>query len=348
MTRKIRLMESIVVPANLSSVILSVMIDWRKLFQITVIFLLSVAAGPIIPVTAQDPSTLSIDPPTFNVLLGEPVEFNINLTNGLNVHSFDLTISYESQQLSLSSWYHGGFLSNPSCASVVDQPGILELACSQVDQTEVSGNGVLLSFSFDTIGAGFSGVIITEAELADFDGLVSYPRLRHGVVGVTNNITYTPSPTATLPPTGTSTTTPTFIPTASPSPTLIPTGTQMVTPSPSATGIMTSTATTAAYPGDATAILVGTPIFTATPTSEPELPPTQTVPVEVVLPPTEATKTPQADTPSEVPSYAQTLLRGLWRVVLWAVVILVKIAVLAWAVLFLWRRSRIGDDDGLL
>jgi len=341
-------MKSIVVPVNLSSVILSVMNDWRKLFQTTVTFILAVIIGPIITVTAQDPSTLSIDPSTFNVLLGEPVEFNINITNGFNVHAFDLKISYVSQQLSLSSWGHGGFLSDPSCTSVVDQPGIFELICSQEDQTEVSGNGVLLTLSFDTIGAGFSGVIITEAELFDFDGLVSVPRLRHGVVGITNNFTSSPSPTATLVPTGTFTTTPTFIPTANPSPTFTPTETPMVTPAPSNTALITNTATIAAYPGDATATLVSTTLFTPSPTSESEQPPTQTVVIEETSVPAEATNLPQQDLPSEAPSYSQTMLRTLWRVVLLAVVILVLIAVLALIVLFLWRRNQIGDDDGLL
>ena len=55
------------------------------------------------------------------------------------------------------------YLKNLSCLHEVNQPGVLELACTQVAQQAVSGDGVLLELVFDSLAVGVGDVTITEA-----------------------------------------------------------------------------------------------------------------------------------------------------------------------------------------
>lgn len=153
--------------------------------------------------SAQGGTVLAVAPALVKVPLGNQVGLTLDVTAGVNVNAFDLMLNYDQQRLSLDSWSHGDYLSNLSCLNEVDQPGVLELACTQVARPAVSGDGTLLTLVFDTLAEGGADVTLTEAVFADPTGNETTPTRQNGDVLILGDPTYTPTikPTRTLTPT---------------------------------------------------------------------------------------------------------------------------------------------------
>lgn len=327
---------------------------------IFIVFLLLLGMmARILPAEAQeDGPTLAVDPERVSVPLGNQVQLNLEVSDGLDINAFDILINYDSQRLSLNSWEHGDYLSNISCTFLVNQPGALELACNQVGQEAVDGDGVLLILIFDTLSIGVHEVAITEAAFFDSNGLLTYPERQNGLVEVTSDPTYTPTPTNTFTPTitlsttfslspsSTYTSTPTYTPTITPS--LSPT---VGTVTPEATA-MTATAT--AGPQEMTPTDVTTPTITETPQPD-DVVETDTGPIDSTLETATATESPQEGTDIVEPepengisSYTQSLLRGLWTVVLWGVLIVAVGTLLGVVIGLIKRHKQKGENEDLL
>lgn len=102
----------------------------------------------VIPASAARAPMLRIEPALLVVPLGNQVVLAIDIVGGVDVNAFDIMVNYDQQRLALVDWSHGDYLNNLTCLHVVDQPGVLELACTQVARPGVSGDGVLLQLFF--------------------------------------------------------------------------------------------------------------------------------------------------------------------------------------------------------
>ena len=140
---------------------------------------------------------------------GDLVFVTMDVTQGENLSGYDLTITYDASVVSLASWAHGSYLSNPAVVYKDIQPGIIRLAAVQVAQAGVSGDGTLLILTFKAEHFGESVVVIESVELATANGTLVIPTTSDGVIRVNTPATATPTPTKT--PTHTSTPTITLI-----------------------------------------------------------------------------------------------------------------------------------------
>jgi hypothetical protein len=336
------------VKAAAISIILIEMMSARKIqgFVLLILLLLLGFTVQVRPGSAQVTPTLAVDPSRITVPLGNQVRFELEVSDGKDVNAFDLMINYDLDRLSLVNWEHGDYLSNLTCTHLIQQPGVLELKCSQVSQPEVDGDGILLVLVFETTGIGFPDVTITEAAFIDSQGDITYPVRQHALVEVTSDPTFTPTATITFTPTVTSTPTAGFSPT--PSNTATPTSIVSSTPSPTAGTIIPPTATP--YPDQATAAVtevaypIGeTPTVIDTPMSDGTPPPDETS-----MPTDETGGQDQSPIEPETTSPAQALVRGLWKTVLWGSVILGGLILLGIGMVYILRRKQKSEEDLLL
>lgn len=227
----------------------------RIVFQVVLIlgFALQGLILCFTPANAQFEPVLSLEPTFYSVQVGEQVTLELAVTDGRDVNAFDITLVYDQAYLDLDEWSHGGYLNGLSCLHLVNQPGLLELACTQIARPPVSGDGVLLRLVFDSLAAGYSPVDLTEAIFADPMGVKTYPER----VGSVIEIRPLPTLTRTSTLTSTVTATPTVTPTQ--------TDTQAPTTDFTATSSATQTLTPAASQNPATTVTGATPSATATP-----------------------------------------------------------------------------------
>ena len=184
--------------------------DCLSIRAITLLLFMTFAVG-LSTASAQDVTVLAVNPAQVNLPLGNQFVLELTVDDGENINGFDLRLTYDQGQLSLLSWAHGGYLKSLSCVNEIKTPGLLELECSQVGQSAVSGDGTLLKLTFDTLALGTSDIALVEAVFVDDEGLQSQPERANGVVDVQNLPTWTPTftVTSTLAPTQTLTVTPT-------------------------------------------------------------------------------------------------------------------------------------------
>jgi len=193
------------------------------------------------PARAQG-TILAVEPENVSLPLGSQLLIELDVIDGENVNGFDITLNYDDRYLSLAYWMHGGYLQNVSCLQMINEPGLFQLACQQIDRPETSGDGILIELVFDTEDEGLSEIRIVEAEFSALDGAITRPEREQGLVDILDLPTYTPTPTVTRTPT----ITPTPLPTNTPTFTQTFTATSTYTPAVTATftPIASATATT--------------------------------------------------------------------------------------------------------
>jgi hypothetical protein len=225
-----------------------------------------------------------------------------------------------------------------------------------VSQPEVDGDGILLVLTFETTGIGYPDVTITEAAFIDSQGGITYPVRQHALVEVTSDPTYTPTPTNTFTPTVTSTPTAGFSPTPSSTGTSTPIFSP--TPSPTAYLALTETAdlkeTESIGPGEATATatLIETPGGLTPAVASTQIPSDTPQPGEDQMPtgmtPGEDDDSIKGETGDLEPSQGRTLVRQLWRMTLWGVLLLIALVILGMIIYLVRKRARKGDEEDLL
>lgn len=209
-------------------------------------------AGLASPTRAQSVTQLSVQPPDSMVPVGNTVQIELLVTNGVNVNAFDVTVVYESDVLGLTGWSFGDYLSNLAVVSQVNQPGTLRVAATQLARPPASGDGVLLRLDFLAEAPGASPVEITRAEFASSTGAKTEPERLGGTVMAVMASTFTPTVTVTATPTRTSTPLPTatLIPTATATARLGATATGSVPPTRPGPGDTPRLPGETAYPGE--------------------------------------------------------------------------------------------------
>jgi len=125
--------------------------------------------APWRPASAQSETLLLVLPEELMLFLNDAVSgpVQVYVRDVENLNAFDIALTYEPDLVSVADWSHGGFLSDLTCLSMIDDPGYFRLACSQLAQPGVSGDGALINLTFTGLAEGFSAVTITAATLAD-------------------------------------------------------------------------------------------------------------------------------------------------------------------------------------
>ena len=170
------------------------------------------------PAWAQNDTVLTFDPDMVSVPLGNQVLLQLWVLEGVNVNAFDIELEYDPDVLTLASWSYGDFLKQLAQVMLMVEPGHFRLAATQLAQPVVSGSGVLLSFTFNTVSLGETPIDLINGQLADALGNSTFPALEDAMVRVVNTPTYTPTvtplPTLTNTPVWTATNPPRDTPTA--------------------------------------------------------------------------------------------------------------------------------------
>lgn len=307
----------------------------------------------ITPAEAQNDAILSVEPSTIEVPLGNRVQLELQVRLGITVDAFDIMVNYDMNRLSLLRWEHGDYLSNLTCTHLIMQPGAFELACNQVGQPGVGGDGVLLVLIFDTIDIGFPDVTITEATFFHSEGFATYPQRQHGVVEVTNAPTYTSTPTITRTPTNTLTPTPSPSSTTTPLPTATSTRRTDLSPPPefNLTEPNEPDQTGTPYEGEVTETAQpvdgeGTPGITGTQlSSDTPRPGEKQWTTTAILGGGEPSN--GGDSDAEF-SQSENLIRNLWRMTLWIVLGFAALVAVSSAIIFVKRKRAKGKEEDLL
>jgi len=332
---------------------------WRKFLQ--KIWILLTALFCLFGVTAttyaQNGFTLSVTPNYTEVPLGTNFVLEMIIEDGADLNAFDLIVVYDQDVLTLTDWDYGDYFTNLASMTVSNQPGSLRVAATQVASSPVSGDGTVLTMTFNAKGQGYSFIDITQAEFADSAGNKLEPEVVNGQVAVTLEPTYTPTVTSTSTRTSTPTRTSTLAPTVTATgtktgtstSTLIQTETAEVvytqtpisafteTPSGQTGTAVTRTATGTALAGTVDSRL--TPTITRSPwpvleASVTDLPQTSVTPMSVMDEPLPAQDQDQS---------SRNLLNGLlWGMLIVGVIILIVLTVL------IIRRVTQEEEDLLL
>jgi len=282
---------------------------------------------PMLAAQAQSAPLLQAIPAVENVPAGNQVLFRFEVTDGIAVNAFDVSIAYDDEKLELTSWEYGAYLSNLSAVYEEEQTGFFRLAATQLATPPVSGGGVLLVLFFTAKAPGTALVDITEAMFADPVGNLSYPECQSGEVIVTNDPTYTATPTLTP----TSTSTPTRTHTARPTSTKTPTQTHTARPTSTRTPTVTITPsrTHTASPTN-----TRTPTVTITPSRTHTASPTNTSAAFLTL------------TPLPLPLTGEELTGGVWSQLICVFTILLIIALIVLLSILLRRRKKEPPTGG--
>jgi hypothetical protein len=333
-------------------------VDIKKVWNCSLCLIILGAICIFTPVRAQSTAQIFILPEEITVPVGNEMMLELVVTGGDQINAFDVTIYYDSPVLSLMKWEHGDLLSNLAVMLVINEPGILRVAATQLATPAVSGGGVLLELYFRAESAGTTLVDIDAAEFANSQGVKSLPTRNDGVVSVSNLPTYTP--TATIVPTRTVTRTavPTLTQPALPTATMaLPSPTVTLLPSATATPGVDIEATEMAEAfqlGQLTATVTATaPKFEEAATkaqaggsvTEEILQPTQGDEVAAVVEGNEPAQVVTVDD-DESGADREPAQSGVWESVLWGLLLAGGIAILILFVLIIKRKRQ--ESEGYL
>jgi len=179
--------------------ILKGMVDIKTGFRLSLCCLLLIlgACFHFLPANAASSTILAVSPPETDVPLSNQVTVTLNVSGGVNVNAFEVTLQYDPAVLSLASHTHGDYLSNLWEVEKVNNPGYFKLAASQLSRPGANGDGTLLELVFDTLAEGTTEIKLGSAMFSDNLGNKTYPTREQGKVNVLNMPVHTPTRTAT-------------------------------------------------------------------------------------------------------------------------------------------------------
>ena len=210
------------------------------LFGVVLVFAL---LNPTNITSAQTSTEVWIDPEASEILTGETLWLDVNITGAENVNAFEIELLYDPQIVTLIKYTPGTFLSNLFQVHKHEEPGKIRLAYAQLATQPASGDGVLISFQYQGVAAGISAITIGEIILADAGSTLSTPTSSHGTVEVREEALFSPTPSRTATMTKTKTVASSASATSEPTATATLMATKTVTPLPSATPTLTITST---------------------------------------------------------------------------------------------------------
>jgi len=129
-------------------------------------------------------TTVAVNPPTTNALLGETIKVNITLSNVQNLYGVDVTLFWDPSALTIQNVnlrlgvesHSDGVLHETASAEIFVQNNTMDqengeyhlVATSVAPAPSFSGSGNIASITFNVTGIGHSELILT-TELADYN-----------------------------------------------------------------------------------------------------------------------------------------------------------------------------------
>ena len=192
-------------------------------------------------------ATVSVNPATSSIQLGNTVSVNVNVANGINTGGYQFILSYNPSVLRInaaSDVTNGAYLANsgktvavcPTCPQIDNVAGTVYMMAYLTDglNSGANGNGTLATITFTTIGTGTSSLNLSNVQvvMADLDANTQPTTINNSSVQVTSTPTPTPVPTPSPTPTPVPTPSPSPSPSPTPSPTLVPSPSPSPSPTP--------------------------------------------------------------------------------------------------------------------
>lgn len=137
-------------------------------------------------------TTVSVRPSEVDLLVGQTVEIELYVTDGVDINAFEVTLAYDKDVVTLlcphggstPCWQSGGFLQDLMVVTDDIKPGSFSLAIIQIAQPDVSGEGSLIRLTFQAAAFGASDIEIQKAKFSNRDGVQTEPLTEDGILQV--------------------------------------------------------------------------------------------------------------------------------------------------------------------
>ena len=173
---------------------------------------LAVQTEPKHAVQVTSSAELSLNPASQTAEIADLISVAVNIdqeTDPLNGFQFDLT--FNAAVIQLNGITTAGFLSSTgrqvTCPPVAHiDAGHIRFACASTGSAVgATGDGALVTMTFQAIGNGSSNLSLNAAQLVDTNTVSRTPSTSNGQISVGREITVTATPTSTPTPTPTAT-----------------------------------------------------------------------------------------------------------------------------------------------
>lgn len=137
-------------------------------------------------VAAQGEAAISILPASSYLDLNgnNSITLQVYVENVVNMQGFDVTITYDSNKVTLTSWQLGTLLEPFYQTWLENTPGYFRYAGAKYGQPSFSGSGVLLFLTFQGIAVGISPVTLGDVALAKNKGGLIPVEPHHGTIAI--------------------------------------------------------------------------------------------------------------------------------------------------------------------
>ena len=160
----------------------------KKLFCVALIITCLALANSA---KAQETTTISIDPPTYEVAeseIGETFTINITLSDVTNLWSWKVRVNLHPGILNFTEIAEGAFLNSTGEKlflwannwTAINEGYIPEISCTLLASGSVNGSGVLATITLKSISPGECEITLTETVLKEPG--TGHPEIPHNVV----------------------------------------------------------------------------------------------------------------------------------------------------------------------
>ena len=142
----------------------------NKIFLCLILLICLLAQGSTSQsAAAQTIATASIIPASgyLNLIGDNSITLQVYLADVVDMQAFDVTITYDSSKVTLTSWQRGTLLEPFFQMWLENTPGYFRYAGTKKGQPTFSGSGVLLYVTFEGVAPGISAVTLADVLLVN-------------------------------------------------------------------------------------------------------------------------------------------------------------------------------------
>jgi hypothetical protein len=162
----------------------------KRILLVGTLILLVIAVRQVWHTTAsaQVEPTVFVSPGTTDLYLNgtDTGQISLVITGAVEIVGFDVIVAYDDILMTLDGWAVSSFLPNPFCYNLINEPGNIQIVCTQLDKVGSSGDGTLFTMNFTSTSPGTSAIEIQKAELTNLDEVL----IRAGKINGTINVGY--------------------------------------------------------------------------------------------------------------------------------------------------------------
>ena len=158
----------------------------RYLMGAILLSLLLLPGGLHHNVVAQEESAISILPASsfLDINGNNSVTLQVYVENVIDLQGFDVTITYDSSKVSLTSWQRGTLLEPFYQMWLENTPGYFRYAGTKYGQPSFSGSGVLLYLTFQGLSLGISPITLLDVQLRNSEANPIPVQIHNGSLAV--------------------------------------------------------------------------------------------------------------------------------------------------------------------